>query len=355
MSVDAKVHHEPGRSPTGSRSGWAGDAGHGGGVRTGWKATRRVRGTSVYCVPRFAQGAGLGNRLFPWARCAVFSALTGAVPLRPRWFQPRVGPLLRGGIDVSQYARSFLMLGIFRHVAGEIGGVRARWIESTAARVPEPRALDSAAAATLPPGSLVTFSGYGDHFGQLEGWQDFLRGRLEAMTGERWLRVVRELGEIPIAIHVRRGPDFPDPTPEDLERPHGPVRTPLTWFRQTLQVIRDHVGYSARAVVVSDGIERELRELLALDNTVLVRPRCVVSDLLTLSRARVLLASGGSSFSAWGAFLGRMPTVSLTGQSLAWFRLRACGGAYVGEFDPGRPNVPVLREIRYALTGQGIE
>lgn len=304
---------------------------------------------TVYCMARFARGTGLGNRLFPWARCVVFARLTGAIPLRPRWFQPRIGPLLRGGIDFRHYHWSFLMLGLFRQRAGEVGGRRRSWVEWTAPRVTEPPTLDAAVLHRLPDGGLVVFSGCRDYFAQLHGWETYLRESLEGMTRQRWLRQVDSLGEIQIAVHVRRGPDFPEATPEDLVRPRGPVRTPLAWFRRTVEVIRERVGYPARALVVSDGREEDLRELLAMDNTVLVRPGCVISDLLVLARARVLVASGGSSFSAWGSFLGRMPTVSLPGQSLTWFGLGGHGMPYVGELDPERPPDPVMDEIARAF------
>jgi hypothetical protein len=298
---------------------------------------------------RPARGTGLGNRLFPWARCLVFARLGGAIPLEPRWFQPRLGPLLRGGIDIGHYHRSFLMMGLFRRRAEEIGGLRRTWIERTAPRIAEPPTLDAATAEGLPAGSLVVFSGDGDCFRRLHGWEAFLRGCLESMTRHRWLRHVDSLGEVPIALHVRRGPDFPEATPDDLVRPKGPVRTPLRWFRHALEVIRGHLGRPARALVVPDGPETDLRELLAAENTTLVRPGCVISDLLVLTRARVLVGSGGSSFSAWGSFLGRMPTLSLPGQSLAWFGLGGHGAPYVGEFDPDHPPGPVMDEIGHAL------
>jgi hypothetical protein len=313
----------------------------------------RRGGRALYCMARPARGTGLGNRLFPWARSLVFARLGGAIPLEPRWFQPRLGPLLRGGIDLGHYHRSFLMMGLFRRRAEEIGGPRRIWIERTAPRIAEPPTLDAAAAEGLSDGALVVFSGDRDYFRRLHGFEAFLRGCLEGMTRRRWLRHVDSLGEIPIALHVRRGPDFPEVTPDDLVRPKGPVRTPLAWFRRTLEVIRGHIGHPARALVVSDGPEKDLRELLAVENTLLVRPGCVISDLLVLTRARVLVGSGGSSFSAWGSFLGRMPTLSLPGQSLTWFGLGGQDAPYVGEFDPDHPPGPVMDEIGHALEASG--
>jgi hypothetical protein len=105
-----------------------------------------------------------------------------------------------------------------------------------------------------------------------------------------------------------------------------------------LKAVREVVGFNAPALVVSDGTPGDLRQLLAIDGVSLVRPGCAISDLLTLAKARVLIGSGGSSFSAWASFLGGMPTISHPGQSLNWFRLAVDKGAYVGEFDPAAPH-----------------
>jgi hypothetical protein len=123
----------------------------------------------------------------------------------------------------------------------------------------------------------------------------------------------------------------------------------LSWFRRTLDVIRSRLGYVARAVIVSDGSPEDLRELLSMENTSLLRPGCAISDLLVLANAHVLLASGGSTFSAWASFLGRMPTLSLPGQSLTWFGLGGPDGPYVGAFDPECPELPALEAVDRAL------
>jgi hypothetical protein len=65
-----------------------------------------------------------------------------------------------------------------------------------------------------------------------------------------------------------------------------------------------------------------------------------LADLLVLAGARVLLASG-SSFSAWAAFLGQLPAVTIRDHSLTWYGARPYG--FLGHFDPGRDNEEFLR------------
>src|ERR1700722_14924352 len=103
------------------------------------------------------RGAGIGTRLFPWARCRIFSQLHGASMLAPRWIQPRIGPLLRGGIALNAYHRQILLLGLFRR-DGYITGFRRLWVSARAVRCEEPADL---ACFVRPPGMgavLVSFS-----------------------------------------------------------------------------------------------------------------------------------------------------------------------------------------------------
>jgi len=110
--------------------------------------------------------------------------------------------------------------------------------------------------------------------------------------------------------------------------------------------VRDIAGYSARAVVVSDGTEQDLAPLLELENVEFLRPGCAITDLLILARAKVLIASGGSSFSAWASFLGNMPTISYPGQSLEWFKLKSDDNHFVGEFNYNSPSEVFGEQVR---------
>jgi hypothetical protein len=94
------------------------------------------------------------------------------------------------------------------------------------------------------------------------------------------------------------------------------------------------IGHDAAAYVVTDGTEDQLKCLMRLPNMHFVRPGCAISDLLILSKSKVLLRSGGSSFSAWASYLGQMPTISHPGQSMKEFNFINKMDYYTGEFSP---------------------
>ncbi len=311
---------------------------------------RRVRSEMLYCQAVFPRGAGLGTRLFPWARCAIFAQANKIPMLAPQWVQPRVGPLLRGGIDIGAYHRQILLLGLFRHPPGTIRRLGKLFVQLTGTRVEEPVRLDETHDfAPSDQKVIVTFHGVGDKFERLNGHDQFLLESLQAITRHGWIEFVDGMGSVPIGINVRLGNDFGTARSDEEYYTKGPLKTPVEWFVACLEWLRGMLGYPARAVVVSDGTRAELGPLLDLENVEFIRPGCAISDLLILAKSQLLLASGGSSFSAWASFLGQMPTISHPGQSLSWFRLTNRHGYYVGEFDPISPPSQFAEQVRTIL------
>jgi hypothetical protein len=294
----------------------------------------------MYCravLPR----AGLGNRLLPWARCRLFSLLHNAPMLSPRWAQFKVGQLLRGEHDTRFYHN------LFRRRQGDITGISKTWLRVCSAETDEPETLAIVGNGTQDV--VVRFEGLRDYFLQLTGWDEQLHQELRAITREHWLRTVNSITDIPIAIHVRRG-DFAEPENDQELRTKGNLRTPLLWFIRCLDLIRDAAGACVRAVVVSDDNEDALEGLLVRRDVRFVRTGSAISDLLVLAKAKILVASGGSSFSAWASFLGQMPTISHPGQSMTWFKLKNRRGYYLGEFDPASPVVAFLEQAKAILS-----
>ena len=309
--------------------------------------------SGLYCEAQFSRGAGLGTRLFTWARCLVFSHVHGVPMLAPQWVQARIGPLLRGGISLRAYARQILLFGLFQPRAGEIVGLTKFSLQMSSQRIAVPDKLDS--LVNLPNNNdvIITFSGTGGMFNELNSWENFIREQLVIMTRPRWHHVVEKYGIPEIAINVRLGNDFHiAQSPNDYWQKGG-IKTPLDWFIDSLQTIRDAAGYDARAVVVSDGTSRQLAPLLSLPNVTFIRPGCAISDLLTLANSKIMLASGASSFSAWAAFLGQMPVISHPGQPLTWFGMLPQQNQFVGEYNPDIPNMQFLQCAVEALKSRG--
>jgi hypothetical protein len=252
--------------------------------------------------------------------------------LAPRWFQFKVGPLLRGETDLRTYS------GMFRATQEEISGFERVWTLATCPQVEE------AAADSRGGRSLVCFEGTGEYFRPLNGYNGVLKRELEKAVRPKWLDHAAQAPAAPIGIHVRLG-DFQIAQSEMDLILRGGIRTPMSWYIDTLRYVRQCLGGNVPAFVVSDGRRQELADLVTMPGIEWIQTGSAISDLLLLSRAKVIIATGGSSFSAWASFLGECPILAVPGQSHTWFHLHHGNGAYVGEFHASKPPLEVQRHL----------
>lgn len=294
----------------------------------------------LYCRATFHRSMGLGNRLWPWARCRIFSEVNDARMLATPWYKVRVGPLVRPPYSVKK-VRDLLYLRLFDGVPGQFGDLRSWAVQLRQPRLDEPaefwRPLDA------PGDGVVVFDEERERFHGMHGREDFLHREIRRMTRRDLLAPVDAVREVPIGIHVRRT-DFRS-APAVAGTIAGAVRTPLSWFVESLRTLRALIGAPVRAYVVSDGERGELAELLAEPDVVYFSPGSAISDMLLLARSRALIASAGSSFSGWASFLGRMPTVHFPGQGLDWFRIPPVEGQYIGALLPDAPSPELERQL----------
>jgi hypothetical protein len=294
---------------------------------------------NVACWPRFFRGTGLGNRLFPWARAVVYASVNQLPLVAPAWSRFAVRAFFRGGLDLKSYPRQILLTGLFKPTQTDIRGLRRQsWLRSASIH-PEPDDFRAELGDCYNGVGkhIILFENDADKFARLNPYSSLVYDKFLEIVQPRWTALARNSPPAVIGVNIRRAKDFRDPKDRNEFFTAGAQRTPLSWFCETLAAVRKALGYRATAVIVSDGTASDLGPLLAIDNVRFHRPGCAASDLLVLSQTKILIASGGSSFSAWSSFLGQMPTVTIPGQSLAWFKLQHPNGSFVGEFDPAHP------------------
>src|SRR5688572_26703309 len=271
----------------------------------------------------------------------------------PVWIRPAVGQLFRGGISYDSYVRQIVLAGLFQKRPGDIGFLRYLSMASTLQVTSEPLDITSKtflASCDTRKNCVVEFQGLDNFFQPLNGRSALLLERLRSITRARYLSLADAPSSVPIGICVRLGNDFGAPVLVD-GRITGLRKTPTPWFVTVLKALRASVGFDARAYVVSDGTPQQLSELLAQPNVEFVRPGTAIGDLLLLSRAQVLLASGASTFAAWGAFLGQMPSATHPGQPLKWWKIEPQHGQYCGEVDGDDIDAEFMSQATVALTG----
>lgn len=234
---------------------------------------------------------GLGNLLFPLARALVLCEVLDAQLLLPQWHKLRLGPMIRRERDLRRYHRLFLRPSP-RAVAK-----RAR-VLATSTLVSEDHVVIRRRSAT----STMVVRGMDDRFASLNGAAPVL---LKYLTQTARPGVLAgATSAVPyVALHIRLG-DF-QPSESEVGRPSiilDNTSTPISWFVSAVGALRK-AGWKDRILVASDGSDDQLKPVLDLPGVVRSDGSNALDDLMSLAGARLLVGSG-SSFSAWGAFLG---------------------------------------------------
>lgn len=304
---------------------------------------------STCCEVFFVRPQGLGNRLFPWARCRIFSWANHVPMLAPHWCLLRIGPLKRRQVRVRDFLRQSMLCGQFTPTPDMVAGRRRVAIRRRATIVPEPHNLDTFDSESLGPGDhVVRFRGIRRGFAPLQGWNGRLRSELLRSIKPRQRQLADRTANSVIGVHVRRG-DFFEVSGAELASSEGPravLRTPTQWFVKSVAVVRELLGWAAPVFVVSDAAPHELDPLLALDDVTLLRGGSPISDMLALCNAEILLGSVGSSFTAWATFLGQMTTCTFPAPGEERFSFVNRAGHYAGWLDPEAPAEDLINDVR---------
>jgi hypothetical protein len=253
---------------------------------------------------------GLAHSLLAWARCAIWCRETGATMLAPLWLRPRIGPYLRRERDKRNYALLF-------HKGPYVGEPKRAALLLTANRFYAELDLPAPGYQPSKPTVVIFRNAMANNekklFHLVAAHAPYLREQLVGMTRPRY--VPTKASAPFIAAHIRLG-DFHIATAEQLRSGSTNSRIPPEWYAAVAQQLRAQLGANIPLVVFSDGSDAALAPILSLPSVTRSPRQPSVTDLLSISNASVLIASG-SGFSHWGAFLGTVPRICYPGQALS--------------------------------------
>lgn len=260
----------------------------------------------MYVKAEYCRNAGLGNKLFPWARAVVMSDRFNYQMIDPIWFSPRGAAITRGGIDYSKALHKIWLFDNFKKRENDISFIRSVFMQSksfhTCADLFEANRIMSA----FPTANILFKWNSNHHFTDLDPFREHIRKALVSITKDKSLTFVQNnTGPAFIGLNIRTGKDFI----KAGSSKQGYFLTEIDWFIEALRIIRKKKG-NLPALIVSDGGNKELHSILQEPDTTLLKSHNAIEDLLTLTNSSVLLGSGNSSFSAWASFLGSMDTYS---------------------------------------------
>jgi hypothetical protein len=228
-----------------------------------------------------------------WARGFVFSELNG-IPLNVTgWNRLRAGPLLRGEICRHYFGQFYVrrQSSLWQWLRALVLYQRA--VEPPVAQLESDRRV------------LYVFSQvphWRDFFADLKPHREFVRSSLRKLVTNSILEEVEAKCKPIVSIHVRHGDFRPLRPGEDFARV-GHVRTPISYFRDLIDLLTAIAGRPLPVTLFSDGDSVDLGELLALPNVTRHMPQAAIADLLLMAQSKILVPSASSTFSYWAAFL----------------------------------------------------
>lgn len=279
--------------------------------------------------------SGLGNKLFPHVRCMLWCRGKQVPMLPSRFVQFRLGPILRGERDWRFYG------GLFERPA----------LTDLALRATLPRLLpvrnevsDQEFHSEAPRLGIYRFAGLGDYFRTLNGRHEEVLPALTGLLAPQWRDYLFRVSPAPVGIHVRLG-DFT-----------GNILHPIEWYVEALRLVRSIAGWVVPAKVFSDGTEKELARLLAIESVQRVEGPNAITDLLHLAKSRFLIGTGSSTFGAWAAYLGQMPALTRTGNPFSWWNLVNQRGYHIGEVDvAAAPSTALIPDVARVLGERAVD
>lgn len=247
-----------------------------------------------FCHARLSN-SGLGNKLFVWARAFVFARLNHVPLVVTGWTKFQLAPILHGG-DWRLY------LNYFRSVR-EINVFKQFSMQHSAQIVREPPVakVDSPDRPTIY--EFREGVHWSDYFRDLKPHREMIRKALfEMLTPARQCEY-EKVAKPEVCIQIRMGDFRSLKQGEDFEKA-GNTRTPLAYFINRIQGIREIHGSQIPITIISDGNRTQLQELLTLPAVELGARQTAIVDILRMARSKVLVPSASSTFGYWAGFLG---------------------------------------------------
>jgi Glycosyl transferase family 11 len=253
--------------------------------------------------------AGLGNMMLVWARAITFAELNSLSMVAPSWQSFHIGPWLRKE-RCKRYYGSFFSTVDYENKLKFL--CYSAFQKTTIHSNPSLNNIDLNSSEFICGNRHVflfdRMPPWNDYFQDLKNHQPLVKEKLYRDIHPNLLSRILQKPAPKIGIHIRRG-DYQSPQVGDDFAVRRYVYTSLDWYIDVLKSIRNLVGYDIPATVFSDGYPEELQEMLVLPNVTISPETSAISDLITMSRSELLIASSHSSFSAWASYLAQCPTV----------------------------------------------
>lgn len=271
----------------------------------------------IFTTAEFTRHTGIGSKLFAWSRAKVLQQHFNVNMLTQNWVSIRGAGITRGGIDYSKLLGKIFLFDNFHNDQGELGLLDWNLKYRLRANKKYVNDLYEAKKLLLEDWNFIVFRWHGSHnFNDLYTYHDTIKNSLVRISKKKLPRFLH-FDKPYIGLNIRLGNDFVDFNSNQT----GHFRTPIDWYLDNINEVRKRHG-ALPIYVVSDGSEKSLQPFRKFPNTYIVNNKYAIQDLLLLGDANVIMGTGHSSFSAWGAFLSDAPSYASKDTTFEGFQVR---------------------------------
>ncbi len=218
-------------------------------------------------------GPGLANCMFMAASAWIAANGDESRFISPTWHKFSIGPYLRRERDKRNYANIFKSKGI--------SGIKKIIILLN---------------IKFGGDNCLYFKTLGDYFGSINRHQSDVKRYFESIVNPEMISLVYDENlRGCVAVHVRLGDYVPS------------LRIPISWYKEVIKGITA-LNPKQKIILFSDGSDAELADLLTIPGVERRFYGNAIADIWAISKCKLLIASD-STFSAWGAFLGKVPII----------------------------------------------
>lgn len=297
--------------------------------------------SKVICkIPR----AGLGNQLFPIMRAYTFAHLNQLAVLVYNYHQVKVGPWLRREKSKRNYRGFF---AFEKNITGELfDRIRISRIDETTI-ICEPSLKRITGNQHNKNFIFSEIPDYRHYFDGLQENRELVLSLFWELVSPRIKRRLKKLRSPCISVHIRMG-DFKVAAEGVAFGTVGHTRSPEEYFIEMILAIRKMHGACLPVSVFTDGRKEELKKLFQLENIYMVEGNNDLTDLLLLSKSKIIITSAGSTFSYWAAFLSEaMVIMHPTYEGIKIRPEKMKDKVYEGALHPGNQRIlDAIRAIR---------
>ena len=265
-----------------------------------------------YIYPQFSEfelpgvrlaGPGLGNLMLIYFRAWLVAKEHGYEFIWPTWPSLKPGAIIRREKDKRFYA------DLFRNRSGYVDGLKKQFlIHRRDAVTVNAREYDY---SRIGGDSVILYKYFQMGFADLIAHVDEIREEVIRNLSRKSRRGLEGDMSRCVNVHVRLG-DFAN-NQNGLNAGRDNMRIEIGWYASLVRQIKALVGDDVVFNIFSDGSDEELKDLLAIPGVRRVFYGNSLADILALSRAPLMVASG-SSFSLWARFLGQCSSISYPNQ-----------------------------------------